>query len=602
MTQENILENGEKQTLELLTLMAGMEDKGFLEKMTSDKIKPLKYSISQLYRRMHKHEACEVINRILSLLGIGRISLNFFETVFGDVNFSKVEEVKRRIEKFRWLCLLEFSDILEGFNIFSKEDEVLVNSWMRHFSRQARHSVPLMLERIEPQYLFALGYLAYEQVPRVGEERRKLKDLLEEAINSGLVRNPDDLANLAEKKGIGREKLHSLIDGAAIPEGPLLLQFPLAVWIYEYPGPEYKNYMEVLIAARNSCEIVNKEIVESIRFKGLQNTRAYLSAQNIDVYVATSMREPTDFVTNWAFVRALTENEELRDLNLTFFDPTQAYIPERIHKGILENFAIERASVTVYNAQETETFGKDAEAAISLAYGKPVIIYVPRMFGEEIEKKEMKKTFESIKRIFSDLDELSLKERGDFLIGLLKKDYLTKEETQGLSQPEKDKRHAIELVIEKQFPTLLNQLDVIEIRSALLTKGYYTTLLRKEELIKFCTEKIKKLEVRALLFRDIHPLTFQLSPIDAVARGVFVTRSVQQTAKLLRAIFEGTLEYEIREITKKVDGEELKTWVLCDVITNSPIRACPKNDMMRKELSELRSRRHAQQQRIQTKI
>jgi hypothetical protein len=601
MNQENILENGEKQILELLTLMAGMEDKGVLEKMTSDKIKPLKYSISQLYRRMHKHEACEVINRILSILGIGRISLKFFETVFGDVDFSKVEEVKRRIEKFRWLCLLEFSDILEGFNIFSKEDEVLVNSWARHFSRQVRHSVPLMLERIEPQYLFALGYLAYEQVPQVGEERKKLKEFLEEAINSGLVRNPDDLANLAEKKGIGREKLHSLIAGAAIPEGPLLLQFPLALWIYEYPGG-YKNYTEVLIAARNSCEIVNEEIVESIRFKGLQNTRAYLSAQNIDVYVATSMREPTDFVTNWAFVRALKENEELRDLNLTFFDPTQAYIPERIHKGILENLAIERASVTVYNAQETETFGKAAEAAISLAYGKPVIIYVPRIFGEEIEKKEMKKTFESIKRILSDIDELSLKERRDFLIGLLEKGYLTKEDIQVLSQPEKDKRHAIEWVIEKQFPTLLNQSDVIEIRSALLTKGYHTTLLTKDELIKFCVEKIKKLEVRALLFRDIHPLTFQLSPSDAVARGVFVTRSVQQTAKLLRAIFEGTLEYEIREITKKVDGEELKTWVLCDVITNSPIRACPKNDMMRKELSELRSRRRAQQQRIQTKI
>jgi hypothetical protein len=81
-----------------------------------------------------------------------------------------------------------------------------------------------------------------------------------------------------------------------------------------------------------------------------------------------------------------------------------------------------------------------------------------------------------------------------------------------------------------------------------------------------------------------------VSPIDAVPRGVFVTRSVHETARLLRELFEGTLEYEEREITRKIEGidREIKVLILVDKITKSPIRACPKDEIVRNELKNLR--------------
>jgi nucleoside 2-deoxyribosyltransferase len=46
-----------------------------------------------------------------------------------------------------------------------------------------------------------------------------------------------------------------------------------------------------------------------------------------------------------------------------------------------------------YNAQESDTFGKDAELGVTLAQGKPVIVYVTRLF----EKSEgLKKIYELI--------------------------------------------------------------------------------------------------------------------------------------------------------------------------------------------------------------
>jgi hypothetical protein len=600
--KEEKLEEEEEKILRNLISMTGLDQDEILTRLKKerDKIKPLKDALSELKKNRDTFNA---INSILSLLGLQRISKRFFNKVFNKINFSKPEEVERAVKRFQWLCMLEFSDILHGYEVFSTNDELLVTAWARHFSPHKRPPTIYLprLTEIEPRYLFALGYLAYSQSPDVNEARQKLLRIIEEVIarcqRKDAKGSAEEFEAIAKEKfGISKEDLRALCKRASISHGLLLLTYPLGGWMYSKLTKIYKTYYELLIAARNECEQIDGKKIMEARLKGLENFRAYLSAQNIDVYIATSMREPNDFLTNHAFVSFLKESEELKDLNLVFFDPTQAYIPERIHKGILECLMIDRVKVAIYNAQEMETFGKDAEAAISLAHGKPVIIYVARLFGEEIPQivsNEKEETLNKIKKLYSDIDRFSQLERDDFLNEFEKSNYIDEAEKSELLSPEKDKRDILAYVINKWFPQLLQNLDENYIKNELISKGYSEYPSAKDDLIKYCVEKIVKLETRALLFKDIHPLTFQISPIDGIPRGVFVTRTIRDTAKLLRALFEGTLEYEIKEVTRRIEetGKIIKVLLLVDKITNSPIRACPMDEMIRMELRRLRSKR-----------
>jgi len=116
---------------------------------------------------------------------------------------------------------------------------------------------------------------------------------------------------------------------------------------------------------------------EEAREVGRQNTFRYLSLPYIDVYVATSMREAGDFVHQHKFTQAVFEHQSVKDLNLRFFDPTLSYVDDRVTKGLIECLMLQRASVTLYNAGDSDTMGKDSELAATLAQGKPVIVYVP---------------------------------------------------------------------------------------------------------------------------------------------------------------------------------------------------------------------------------
>ena len=83
---------------------------------------------------------------------------------------------------------------------------------------------------------------------------------------------------------------------------------------------------------------------------------------------------------------------------------------------------------------------------------------------------------------------------------------------------------------------------------------------------------MQSLEARAVIFRDVHPLALQTSPLDGVARGVIVTRTVEDTAKIVSGVFLGTLKYD-------VVGDE-SNWLLLETITDSPVRVVTKDPIL----------------------
>lgn len=108
----------------------------------------------------------------------------------------------------------------------------------------------------------------------------------------------------------------------------------------------------------------------------LGNTDLYLSMVNdLDVYVATSMRTRQDFREMASDCEAIFSDSRLQALNLRYFDPTLSAAAGHEDKGLIECLMVKCAKVLVYCAGDRESYGKDAEAAMGLSLGKPVIFY-----------------------------------------------------------------------------------------------------------------------------------------------------------------------------------------------------------------------------------
>jgi hypothetical protein len=115
---------------------------------------------------------------------------------------------------------------------------------------------------------------------------------------------------------------------------------------------------------------------QASREAALQNTRYYLSMVNdLDVYVATSMRDRDDFRKMADFCDQVFQSPRLDGLKLRYFDPTMSAAEGHEDKGLIECLMVKCAKVLVYCAGKKESYGKDAEAAMALSLGKPVIFY-----------------------------------------------------------------------------------------------------------------------------------------------------------------------------------------------------------------------------------
>ncbi len=108
----------------------------------------------------------------------------------------------------------------------------------------------------------------------------------------------------------------------------------------------------------------------------LENTKFYLSmVGDLDVYVATSMRTRADFRNMAETCYRIFGHEKLQSLGLRYFDPTLSAAAGHEDKGIIECLMVKCAKALVYCAGDKDSYGKDAEAAMALSLGKPVIFF-----------------------------------------------------------------------------------------------------------------------------------------------------------------------------------------------------------------------------------
>ncbi len=234
----------------------------------------------------------------------------------------------------------------------------------------------------------------------------------------------------------------------------------------------------------------------------------------MDVYVATSMRLKHEYYAVNKTISRISNHDYLKDLNLRWFDPTQAYCEDRIDKGLAEGLMLKRAKCTIYLAQESDTLGKDSELASTLAQGKPVIAIVPS--GD--------------------------KEYVDELLALLKE----------LNPKDESKKIIIEQL--KVFNPSLAWEDNEQSRKLRywinnLDQANETTLL--DWLYDIVQTHYDK---RAKMLKESHPLGIQVDIETGIATGVLVVRNLDHCAKLVRDIILRKLSFHLKS-EKKQSGE-----------------------------------------------
>lgn len=260
-------------------------------------------------------------------------------------------------------ALLYYGNISRGFSALNRKSCDELQSYFRSkrfdTSYLSTRNIPIQPTPIakDNRYLIsemACKSYATENIPE-GELARELMDLYEKHMDiDGGPTTPKDLLAGAYDEGHLKERQ---------------LQFDLSI----------DDFQNVIINSREELKdriLRVSSTFEQTRAIALANTGKYLSIVNdLDVYVATSMRTRDDFRKMADFCESVFGDETLKELNLRYFDPTLSAASYHEDKGLLECLMVKCAKVLILHAGDKDSFGKDAEAAMALSLGKPVIIY-----------------------------------------------------------------------------------------------------------------------------------------------------------------------------------------------------------------------------------
>ncbi len=180
-------------------------------------------------------------------------------------------------------------------------------------------------------------------------------ECFEELSKDGKSVNPSHLKALTKEKARGQNQL-ALFD-----------------LLYEDTSENINSKDEVMALYQ-----AQHTAFKNARQKALSNTKIYLSICNdLDVYVATSMRTREDFREMAKACKEIFSNRLLSQYNTRYFDPTLSAANYHEDKGIIECLMVKTCKVLLYFAQHKESLGKVSELAMALSLGKPVIILCP---------------------------------------------------------------------------------------------------------------------------------------------------------------------------------------------------------------------------------
>lgn len=504
------------------------------------------------------------LNELLILSGQNLISAGFYEEFFRDQTKSlSAADLKKGVSKFRMMAMLSHGNFRYPFQVWRllNRDKIQVKLGdLALTPAQLLERFPgrmVRINRIPNNKTYATGALSARLVIQEFQVALGLCEAM------GLEYDPAETIDAARKSGLIRadETLEAKQTGQ--PTKSLK-----ARWKRDY--------------AKRAVNLLAERIHEvgKTRSTAKEHLTDYLLTPNIDLYVATSMRETWEFEETAQDLEKLFEKKRFKFLkNLDYFDPTQCYCESPVDKGLVEGLVLSRVKATLYMAQESDTLGKDSELASTLARGKPVIAYVPMIVqiahrvgktDETIwkfslrEKREINKWANRFKArpVHFFYRRLLFLEAGGVLDSNFQLAGRVNYDLNGIKLIEKFRKEY------SRFTSLFS-----------LVSHEHESFKRKHSewfsdfLKVFVIAEAINFDKRAETLRRYHPLGMQIDVKRGVANGVLVARSLEACAHLLEDTLLNKAKFDIETETW---GEDAAT-VLIEQSSRSRYRVVTAN-------------------------
>lgn len=511
-------------------------------------------------------------NSILVFYGVKSATHAFFNRYFKPESFGSITDFEQGVLKYQSEVIRLFSTFADAYRSLNENHEisvmldVLSSHSLDEFHSRTEWNV---IERIPDENLPDLGYISAARVAQEATERGVLKRFLDELADNIHKNGPTVVDTLDPRL---KRRMDTLLRkfNSKFPHG---LFSPLFA-----PDPDDLRREAQRLAPKTEGDLDRMRQTQEV---GLKNFSHYVTADYMDVYVATSMRTDADFVSVNHFVKTLFDHNKVRQLKLRYFNPTQSWVEDRIAKGLVEALMLRRANFTIYMAQKSDTFGKDSEASVALGQGKPVIVYVPkisidgvidtetiyRMDRQQILKLAIDEKIideadvdDSVDKIavFAKILSAKLEALDDIILNSLVSEIWADFDLYGETDRIKS---------DQEKADYRKWLDQVIAKDAGLQIPKF-----RPEIIKILVATAVNFEKRAHVFREVHPLALQVILSSGVLNGILVVRSIDECAEILYSLIKNTLDLEVIK-------DELN-YRLVEKLTGSTIRVISRHQLI----------------------
>lgn len=564
-----------------------------LRSMDDESVRSCEDSIGVLFSStLTGTQALDTLNSVLVFYAVPRMTSVFFERYFTGAAFQSLEAFSNGVLRFQTEAIRLFSTFGEAYRQMNGPDGLaqllaqleprsLASYSERTVWESATESSVSRIARLPEDKLEFLGYISVAKYREQKRKREALARYLRELAAEVRTKGGQAVEVLTEKR---KRKIDSLLKElqSSLAHTPLS---PLFV----------PNAAELEAEANRILRDERDEVeMERTQSQALKNLSQYISADHMDVYVATSMRNKSDFVSVNRFTERLFSHELVAPLRLRYFNPTQSWIEDRVAKGLVEALMLRRARVTLYMAQKADSFGKDSEASVALGQGKPVIIYVPKLRHADAGLDSESLLAENDGRLREiliatgatpeDLDELD--HDGLFSAALAAR--LGQLQEQQIADLVGDHWADFALLdeagrIKGGDEVKLREEYTLYVQSVIDGRPSRLSSELREEVERIFRAVAVNFELsRARMFKETHPLALQLILSTGVLNGILVSRSVESCALLLRGLLENRLNLELRA--------DANNYRLVESTTQSTVRVIARNSLLSNALDAVYGR------------
>ncbi len=484
-------------------------------------------------------------NELLLLAGKDHVTQAFFSFFFclgGDPLSCRVGEIPMGVTRFQKTAMLRYGNFIYAYRKLSRIDCVDgLKEEVGETARDPTAAVEELSKRSGPMLdiapiarddTYLVGYISAAEVVADFKCAEFLKRLL--------AAHPANWSVICSEV---RQTVPDSVEARRVERTATALRGSTAV------GDHLGDLPEALDRGLNLLTGM-KDRLEKVRAVAARNSDVYLSWLHMDVYFATSMRKRWEFEDLYDLVEDVTGDAALDGLHLRHFDPTQSFERDRIAKGLIEGLMLKRAACTVYSVQDVDTLGKDSELAATLAQGKPVIAFAPKM-DVQVRARQL-----------ASLRPAMLIDR--LQAALSTDDRLLTETDDALTLLEAVREECAEFESSQPWKSLVSE-DAL----AAFRRAHAEDLQRLSLILAQSEQRIY--DKRADNLMNTHPLAIQVALGSGVANGVLVARDAATCAKLVRQILTNELDFDL------VLDVDTDCWQLRERLTGSIFRVVTRN-------------------------